>query len=93
MVLVDTKTEHGSNTNGQIASADERFTMGSSRCWRVDEDAVLQTREGKPVAFSKELARGTMKEREQQFSDKQRSEIAVRAISTSSSPHYSFWTR
>ncbi len=31
MVLVDTKTEHGINTDGQIVSADELYTMDSSR--------------------------------------------------------------
>ena len=40
---------------------------------------VLQ-RDGKPVSFSKEFARGMVKEKDQQFSDEQAGEIAVRYI-------------
>ncbi len=80
MVLVDTKTEHGINADGQIVSADELYTMDSSRFWRVDEDGALLTRDGKPVSFSKEFARGMVKEKGQQFSDEQANEIAVRYI-------------
>ena len=80
MVLVDTKLEHGINSDGQIVSADELFTMDSSRFWRVDEDGSLQTRDGKPVSFSKEFARGMVKEKGQQFTDEQANEIAVRYI-------------
>ena len=80
MVLVDTKTEHGVNADGQIVSADELYTMDSSRFWRVDENGDLLTRDGKPVSFSKEFARGMVKEKGQQFSDEQANEIAVRYI-------------
>lgn len=80
MVLVDTKLEHGINADGQIVSADELFTMDSSRFWRLDEDGALLTRDGKPVSFSKEFARGMVKEQGQQFSDEQSHEIAVRYI-------------
>ena len=80
MVLVDTKTEHGINADGQIVSADELYTMDSSRFWRVDESGALLTRDGKPVSFSKEFARGMVKEKGQQFSEEQASEIAVRYI-------------
>ena len=80
MVLVDTKTEHGVNTEGQIVAADELYTMDSSRFWRVDETGELMTRDGKPVSFSKEFARGMVKEQGQQFSDEQANEIAVRYI-------------
>jgi phosphoribosylaminoimidazole-succinocarboxamide synthase len=80
MVLVDTKTEHGINSDGQIVSADELYTMDSSRFWRVDADGALLTKDGKPVSFSKEFARGMVKESGQQFSDEQANEIAVRYI-------------
>ena len=80
MVLVDTKTEHGINAEGQIVAADELYTMDSSRFWRLDEDGSLQTRDGKPVSFSKEFARGMVKEKGQQFSEEQSAEIAVRYI-------------
>lgn len=80
MVLVDTKLEHGVNAEGQIVSADELFTMDSSRFWRLDESGALLTRNGKPVSFSKEFARSMVKEKGQQFSDEQSNEIAVRYV-------------
>ncbi len=80
MVLVDTKLEHGVNADGQIVSADELFTMDSSRFWRMGEDGEVLTRDGKPVSFSKEFARGMVKEKGQQFSEEQSNEIAVRYI-------------
>lgn len=80
MVLVDTKTEHGINAAGQIVSADELYTMDSSRFWRLGDDGKLQTRDGKPVSFSKEFARGMVKEKGQQFSTEQSNEIAVRYV-------------
>lgn len=80
MVLVDTKTEHGINSAGQIVAADELYTMDSSRFWKLDEKGSIITREGKPVSFSKEFARGMVKEKGQQFTDDQASEIAVRYI-------------
>ena len=67
MILVDTKTEHGINADGQIVAADELYTMDSSRFWRVGEDGGVLTRDGKPVSFSKEFARGMVKEKDQQF--------------------------
>ncbi|MEM7365731.1 MAG: phosphoribosylaminoimidazolesuccinocarboxamide synthase, partial [Pseudomonadota bacterium] len=80
MVLVDTKTEHGVNSQGQIVPADELYTMDSSRFWRLDENGDVMTRDGKPVSFSKEFARGMVKEKDQQFSPEQANEIAVRYI-------------
>lgn len=80
MVLVDTKTEHGINADGQIVSADELYTMDSSRFWKLDENGALMTQDGKPVSFSKEFARGMVKEKGQQFTEEQRNEIAVRYI-------------
>jgi phosphoribosylaminoimidazole-succinocarboxamide synthase len=80
MVLVDTKTEHGINAEGQIVAADELYTMDSSRFWKVDDKGEVQTRDGKPVSFSKEFARGMVKEKDQQFSEEQANEIAVRYI-------------
>jgi phosphoribosylaminoimidazole-succinocarboxamide synthase len=80
MVLVDTKTEHGINAEGEIVAADELYTMDSSRFWRIDEEGELLSRDGKPVSFSKEFARGMVKEKGQQFSEDQANEIAVRYI-------------
>jgi hypothetical protein len=40
----------------------------------------LLTRDGEPVSFSKEFARGMVTERDQQFSQTQANEIAVRYI-------------
>lgn len=80
MVLVDTKTEHGVNADGRIVAADELYTMDSSRFWRLDEDGEVMTRDGRPVSFSKEFARGMVKEMDQQFSIEQAGEIAVRYI-------------
>ena len=72
MILVDTKTEHGINAEGKIVAADELYTMDSSRFWALDDDGNVQTRDGKPVSFSKEFARGMVKEQGQQFSGEQR---------------------
>jgi phosphoribosylaminoimidazole-succinocarboxamide synthase len=80
MVLVDTKTEHGINADGKIVPADELYTMDSSRFWKLTNDGIIQTRKGKPVSFSKEFARGMVKEQGQQFSKEQADEIAVRYI-------------
>lgn len=80
MVLVDTKTEHGINSEGRIVAADELYTMDSSRFWRLDENGDVLQRDGKPVSFSKEFARDMVTEKNQQFSDTQASEIAVRYI-------------
>lgn len=80
MVLVDTKTEHGINSQGSIVAADELYTMDSSRFWRLDDAGKVMHRDGKPVSFSKEFARGMVKEKDQQFSDEQANEIAVRYI-------------
>ena len=80
MVLVDTKTEHGINSSGEIVSADELYTMDSSRFWKLDDSGKLVTRDGKPASFSKEFARGMVKEKDQQFNEEQSNEIAVRYI-------------
>ncbi len=80
MVLVDTKTEHGINSEGNIVAADELYTMDSSRFWRLDDKGAVMHRDGKPVSFSKEFARGMVKEKDQQFSEDQTNEIAVRYI-------------
>ena len=80
MVLVDTKTEHGINAEGRIVVADEVYTMDSSRFWKLDENGELVSRDGKPVSFSKEFARGMVKEKGQQFSEAEAGEIAVRYI-------------
>lgn len=80
MILVDTKTEHGINSEGRIVAADELYTMDSSRFWKMDPDGRPLSRDGKPVSFSKEFARGMVKEKDQQFTAEQAGEIGVRYI-------------
>ncbi|MCP4477430.1 MAG: phosphoribosylaminoimidazolesuccinocarboxamide synthase [Planctomycetaceae bacterium] len=80
MVLVDTKTEHGINAANQIVAADELYTMDSSRFWKLNDDGSVMEREGKPVSFSKEFARGMVKDTNMQFSTAQSNEIGVRYI-------------
>ena len=80
MVLVDTKTEHGINHADRIVVADELYTMDSSRFWKLDDNGELLMHDGKPVAFSKEFARGMVDSKHQQFSEQQANEIAVRYI-------------
>ncbi len=81
MVLVDTKTEHGVSARNQIVAADELYTMDSSRFWKLNDDGSVMKRDGKPVSFSKEFARGMVKDKGMQFSTEQSNEIAVRYIS------------
>jgi len=80
MILVDTKTEHGLNSKGKIVSADELYTMDSSRFWKLNKDGSIMYRDGKPISFSKEFARGMIKEKEQVFTPEQSTEIGVRYI-------------
>ncbi len=80
MVLVDTKTEHGVNRLGHIVAADELYTMDSSRFWRMNDAGKIELREGKPVSFSKEFARGMVTEHAQLFTQEQSDEIAIRYI-------------
>ena len=80
MVLVDTKTEHGIDGDGNIVVADELYTMDSSRFWRMDGRGELMSHNGKPLSFSKEFARDMVKEKDQQFTEEQANEIAVRYI-------------
>ena len=46
----------------------------------MEDDGQPMTRDGKPVSFSKEFARGMVTEKDQQFTDEQAGEIAVRYI-------------
>jgi phosphoribosylaminoimidazole-succinocarboxamide synthase len=80
MVLVDTKTEHGVNSEGNVVVADEVYTMDSSRFWKLDPDGNIISENGKPVSFSKEFARGMVTQKGQQFTKEQANEIAVRYI-------------
>ncbi len=54
--------------------------MDSSRFWKLPDDGTIISRDGKPVSFSKEFARGMVKEKGQQFTVEQSNEIAVRYI-------------
>ena len=80
MVLADTKTEHGFNSANQIVSADELYTLDSSRFWKLNDQRSIIYQDGKPVSFSKEFARGMIKEKGQLFTPEQSVEISVRYI-------------
>ena len=80
VILVDTKTEHGVNTEGHIVATDELYTMDSSRFWRMDDEGQPMTLDGKPVSFLKEFARGMVTDKNQHFTDEQAGEIAVRYV-------------
>ncbi len=86
IILVDTKTEHGTDRDGRITGMDEMFTMDSSRFW-LSEDYAQQyakfergeIEEINPRSFSKEFARGFSQGKDG-YTDEQRSQIAVRYI-------------
>lgn len=82
LVLVDTKTEHGRNSQGKIVVADEIYTLDSSRFWRVNDNRELELdKNGNPKSFSKEFAREIVNSRNnQEFTKEQSNEIAVRYI-------------
>lgn len=86
IILVDTKFEHGINTDGQIVSQDEILTMDSSRFWLAsDYDAQMERfnlgelDELNPKSYSKEFARG-FSEGEKGYTDEQRIVIAARYV-------------
>lgn len=86
IILVDTKTEHGVNAQGKIVSADELYTMDSSRFWLRDDYhdqfaqlAKREITELAPRSYSKEFARG-MTQGDNGYTDDQRAAIAVRYI-------------
>ncbi len=55
--------------------------MDSSRFWKLNDDGFLMLDENKkPISFSKEFARGMIKEKGQIFTKEQSDEIAVRYI-------------
>ncbi len=83
LILVDTKTEHGRTQDGRVVSADELYTMDSSRYWRLNPNngKLLTDNEGNPVSFSKEFARGLVNDpNSDMYSSEQQIEIGVRYI-------------
>lgn len=82
IVLVDTKTEHGFDRNRIMKSADELYTMDSSRYWLLDPRTgeVQLDDDGNPKSFSKEFARGLKKGPDGKFSQEQEIKIAKRYI-------------
>lgn len=82
LILVDTKTEHGRNSRGEIVVIDEVYTLDSSRFWRINEIGEIEKdSNGEPKSFSKEFARGmVVDEKNQQYTKEQRYEIAIRYI-------------
>jgi len=86
VIAVDTKTEHGINSKGEVVSQDEIWTMDSSRFWLLNDYTEQlaklrrgETKELSPKSYSKEFARG-FSEGEKGYTDAQRLEIAVRYI-------------
>ncbi|MBW2993627.1 phosphoribosylaminoimidazolesuccinocarboxamide synthase [Candidatus Woesearchaeota archaeon] len=86
ILLVDTKTEHGTNHEGRIVSQDELYTMDSSRFWLLDDyNAQMEKflngeiKEISPLSFSKQFAREFSEGREG-YTEEQRIQIAVRYI-------------
>lgn len=86
IIAVDTKTEHGINSGGEVVAQDEIWTMDSSRFWLAD-DYAQQMRlfsegaieEPSPKSYSKEFARG-FSEGKDGYTSEQRAAIAVRYI-------------
>ena len=86
LIAVDTKTEHGVNSKGEVVSQDEIWTMDSSRFWLLDDykDQLEKLKRGEitelaPKSYSKEFARGFSKG-ELGYSDEERVQIAIRYI-------------
>ena len=81
MVLV-TQDRTRTQTATEYVVADDYSHEDSSRFWKLAERGERYTvrRDGKPVSFSKEFARGMVKSRDQQFTEEQANEIAVRYI-------------
>ena len=86
IIFVDTKFEHGINSNGIIVVQDEVATMDSSRYWKLKEYVIQfqkflrqEVEEISPTSFSKEFARGFSKG-EAGYDDETRAKIAVRYI-------------
>lgn len=86
IILVDTKTEHGINHRGKIASQDELYSMDSSRFWKkkdyeeqLKKLALGEINELNPTSYSKEFARG-FSQGEKGYTEEQRIQIAVRYI-------------
>ncbi|MCD4761861.1 hypothetical protein K8R32_02770 [bacterium] len=63
VILADTKTEHGYNSEGKLVAMDELYTMDSSRLWLNDDYLAQQTlflarKEDELVAYLKETQPG-----------------------------------
>lgn len=78
IILVDTKTEHGVDAEGNIIAIDELYTMDSSRFWKADSrgDLLLDEKQ-KPISFSKEFAR-TLSKSDQPYTAEEQIQISVR---------------
>ncbi len=76
VAFVDTKTEHGKNSQGNIVAIDELYTMDSSRFWILDDSGDILLIDDEPVQIGKENARKRVKEKGQQFTRVEADEIA-----------------
>jgi phosphoribosylaminoimidazole-succinocarboxamide synthase len=77
ILLVDTKTEHGTDRARRILSMDELYTLDSSRFWKLNSDGSILMENGEPVPFSKEFARSLSKDANS-YTIKERVLIAAR---------------
>ncbi|TAL48607.1 phosphoribosylaminoimidazolesuccinocarboxamide synthase [archaeon] len=79
IILMDTKTEHGVNSKGQIVGQDEYYTLDSSR-YVLKDNYEAAMREGRdPISYSKQFARD-MSIGENGYTPEQVVVIAVRYI-------------
>ncbi|MDP6642115.1 MAG: phosphoribosylaminoimidazolesuccinocarboxamide synthase [Candidatus Nanoarchaeia archaeon] len=81
IILVDTKTEHGINREGEIVSQDELYTMDSSRFWLLGDymDPKRISYNTDPMSYSKEFAREFSKG-EKGYTNEERMKISMRYI-------------
>lgn len=69
LILVDTKYEFGTDTDGRIVLADEIHTPDSSRYWIADSYEASFAKGGRPASFDKDFVRGWVTERCDPYKD------------------------
>ena len=69
LILVDTKYEFGTDTNGQLVLIDEIHTPDSSRYWQVEGYEERMAKGEEPKSFDKEFLRLWFKENSDPYKD------------------------
>lgn len=69
LILVDTKYEFGTDTDGNIILADEIHTPDSSRYWLADSYQAAFESGGRPVSFDKDFVRAWVADRCDPYKD------------------------